>query len=80
MDCPETIELKGSEIQNLYTLGSVYDNGYIIGVRTHDDITLRMNIKELLKLLNGVTFVGTKKRKHTWLEIKKGEGRERIVE
>ena len=80
MACPETIELKGSEIQNLYTLGSIYDNGYIIGIRTINDITLRMNIKEFLKLLHDVTFVGTKKRKHTWLEIKKGEDRERIVD
>lgn len=65
----DSVEITGQEIENIYTLGSAYDNGYIIGVRTAN-MTMRMDIKELLKLLNGVTFVGVKKRKYTWLKIK----------
>ncbi len=58
------MELKGRDIK---TIRIFYENLSLMDNKGNE---YRMSVQEFEKILGTITFIKTKKRVHTWLEIK----------
>ena len=66
----EKEELNGKELEDAFTLGSMYDNN-CIQVRTKDGQSFLIKAEELLKIMKRRKFDIKKARKHSYLTLKK---------
>lgn len=62
-------EIDGQEIVAFATLGSKYDEGHLINAVMGSGEICRISVNELVKLVNGITFTVTKKRKYNHLTV-----------
>jgi len=61
--------IDGQRITDIRTLGSTFDNGKIIHVFLDTGEMCKMDIREFLKIINGVCFRATPKRVYRHLTI-----------
>lgn len=62
-------EIEGQQIVELRTISSMYANNCISAIDDNGD-WYKIKVNELIKLVNGNTFVKVKKIKHTYLVLK----------
>ena len=61
--------IEGQQIVELRTISSMYNNNCIEAIDDNGD-WYKIKVTELIKLINGNTFVKVKKIKHTYLVLK----------